>query len=45
MLKKKEIFKLIYDREYIVLDLKNVYYILLDRLGKLWVSDDRGKLV
>lgn len=44
MLKKKEIFKF-YDREYIVLDLKNVYYILLDRLGKLWVSDDRGKLV
>lgn len=45
MSKKKEIFKLTYDREYTVPDLKNVHHISLDRPGKLWASDDRGKLV
>lgn len=44
MSKKKEIFKS-YDREYTVPDLKNVHHISLDRPGKLWASDDRGKLV
>lgn len=37
--------RLTYDREYTVPDLENVHHISLDRQGKLWASDDRGKLV